>query len=144
MDSFCEAVWAFAEDESYFSIQSLKQAGFDSPLFELGFSDWFYSNVLVADDRFSYSNAFGNMIFCKGDTDVTIRSFLVWLVRAEGSVDVFDLMTELTETYGCVVPEKWDIIYRFDNTDIYHDKYLDRLYANEELYYRELDETEDR
>ena len=33
-------------------------------------------------------------------------------------------------------------IYKIKDTEIYYDKYLDRLYANKGMYYRELDETE--
>ena len=49
-------------------------------------------------------------------------------------------MTELAEHYGYTVQEKSDITYRLKNTQVYHDKILDRLYANVDLYYRDLDE----
>lgn len=39
----------------------------------------------------------------------------------------------------CVCPQS--IAYRLKNTQVYHDKILERLYASEEAYYRDLEET---
>ena len=61
--------------------------------------------------------------------------------RPTSAVDVLDLMTELTQRYGCEISEKSDITYRLKNTQVYYDKILDRLYTSEEAYYRDLEET---
>lgn len=42
---FCDAVYNFIPENSYFTAQSLKADGFESDLYDLGFSDWFYANV---------------------------------------------------------------------------------------------------
>lgn len=136
---YCDAVSQFVPDGSYFSAQSLKADGFASVLHDLGFSDWFYANLLLSDDRFSFTYAFKNMILYKGKADITMQSFLVDCICAHGWVDTYDLMTELTDRYGCTVDDKWDITYRLKNTQVYHDRVLDRLYANADLYYRDLD-----
>ena len=138
--AFCQRVYAFAEDGVYFSIPSLQDQGFSLDWEEYGFSPWFYANLLLSDSRFSYSRVFNSMVFCKGTADVTIKSFLTALIRSHGSIDVYDLMSELSETYGCQVDDKWDVIYKVQNTEIYYDKILDRLYASADLYYQELDE----
>lgn len=137
---FCDAVYEFVPEGTYFNAHSLKADGFESELYDLGFSDWFYSNLLFADDRFSFSNAFGNIILYKGKKDITIQSMLINRVCDHGWIDIFDLMTELEERYDCKINEKSDITYRLKNTPIYHDKILDRLYANTDLYYRDLEE----
>lgn len=59
-------------------------------------------------------------------------------ICAHGWIDVFDLMTELEERYGCVAGDKSDITHRLKNTQIYRDRDLDRLHANVDLYYRDL------
>ena len=61
-------------------------------------------------------------------------------ICAHGWIDTYDLMTELEECFGCTPEDKWDITYRLKNTQVYYDKILDRLYANVDLYYRDLDE----
>ena len=138
--SFCRKVYSFTEDGAYFTIQSLREEGFSSKLEEYGFSDWFYANLLLSDSRFSYSRVFGNIVFYKGSADVTIKSFLVSLIRAQGKVDVYDLMSQLSRTYGCHVESKDKLTYKVKNTEVYYDRFLDRLYTNADLYYQELDE----
>ena len=138
--SFCRKVYSVTDDGAYFTIQSLREEGFASKLEEYGFSDWFYANLLLSDSRFSYSRVFGNIVFYKGSADVTIKSFLVSLIRAQDKVDVYELMSQLSRTYGCHVDDKWDLIYKVQNTEVYYDRILDRLYANADLYYQELDE----
>ena len=139
---FCDAVYDFTDDGSYFSIQSLRQDGFASDLDQLGFSDWFYANLLIADARFSYGNMFGNIILYRGHESITIKSFETDRIRAHGSIDIYDLMTELTDRFGCRISDRFDLIYKVQGTEIYYDKFLDRLYANADTYYRELDAAE--
>ena len=65
IQDFCDQVYDFVDDRKYFSAQSLRQAGFESELYELGFSDWFYANLLISDNRFSSGTMFGNLILFK-------------------------------------------------------------------------------
>ena len=140
---FCDQVYNKIEDNTYFSAHSLKLSGFQSELYELGFDDWFYSNLLIADDRFSFTRAFGTIIMYKGKKDITIKSFLNALIQKYGSVDVLDLLNELENVYGCNRMEKIDVVYKIRGTEIYYDDYLERFYARKDLYYRELEEAEE-
>ena len=139
---FCDEVCDYVEDGTYFSVQSIKKAGFESELFELGFSDWFYANLLTSDVRLSYSKAFSNIILYKGNKQITVGTFEEALIREHGSIDVYDLMTEMEELYGCSIPDRLDLIYKVDGTDIYYDKYRDWLYASRGVFDRELDAVE--
>ena len=140
--AFCDEAADFVEDGTYFSIQSIKKDGFESELFDLGFSDWFYASLLTSDERFSYAKAFGNIILYKGEERITIQSFEEQLIKEHGTIDVYDLMTEMEETYGCRIPDRLDVIYKVKGTDVYYDSFLDRLYANTGIFNRELDATE--
>lgn len=64
------------------------------------------------------------------------------MILENGSIDVFDLMTEMEEVYGCQISDRSDLIYKVGGTDVYYDKYMDRLYANEGVFNRELDAAE--
>lgn len=141
IQDFCDAVYDAVPEGTYLSSRSLRQDGFVSELYDLGFSDWFYANLLISDSRFSFGNMFGSLILYKGRENITIQSFLLSRVREHICVDVLDLMTELKERYGCEISEKSDITYRLKNTQVYYDKILDRLYTSEEAYYRDLEET---
>lgn len=140
LQSFCDEVYDFVQADTYFSISSIKQEGFESELFDLGFSNCFYANLILADSRFSYTNAYGSIILYKGERVITIQSFFIDRVHKHGWIDVYDLMTELEERYDCKVDEKSDITYRLKNTIVYYDSILERFYANTELYYRDLEE----
>lgn len=142
LENFCDDVYEFVSDESYFSVESLRKAGFTSALFDLGFSDWFYANLLAMDDRFAYNRMFSNIILYKGEEDITIKSFGSSIIQKYGSIDVFDLMDVLTNEYGCHPNDRHDVLYKVQGEGIYYDSILDRLYANEEIYYRELESME--
>ena len=142
IQEYCDEVFEFVDDRTFFSIRSIRNAGFESKLFDLGFSDWFYANLLISDKRFSFGQVFGNIILYKGKEDVTIKSFELNRIREHGSIDLYDFMNELNEIYGCRVTDRLDLVYKIQGTEVFHDKILDRLYASEDMYNRELDETE--
>lgn len=141
VEEYCDAVYEFIEDNTYFSARSLRLSGFDSDLYELGFNDWFYANLLISDERFSYGNVFGSIILYKGDAEVTRESFLESRVHENESVDIFDLLDELSDIYGCSLNDdaKYDVIKLLRDTDVYYDSILDRLYVNQEAFYSEIE-----
>ena len=140
---YCDDVYDAVEDGTYFSVQSLRLSGFQSKLYDLGFEDWFYANLLISDNRFSFSSMFGTIIFYKGASNITIGTFTNALIQKHGSVDVIDLIAELTEKYGCDQVDKGNFIYKAQVAGAYYDRYLERFYANENLYYRELESVEE-
>lgn len=140
---FCQQVYEYIDEGQYFSAESLRTSGFESELYELGFSDWFYANIIAADERFSSMKMFRNIILYKGQKDISCKSFESELIKKHGRMDVYELMTELTDTYGCKIMDKGELLYKLRGTEIFYDKILDRLYANAEVYYRELEEMED-
>ena len=141
LKEFCDQVYETAEEGKCFSAKSLREAGFYSDLYELGFSDWFYGGILAADPRFAYGKVFSSIILSKGLGEITIKSFLRERIRAHRSIDVYDLMSELEGSFGCEKLEKNKVTYAVQGTEIFYDPILERFYANEELYYREIDEA---
>ena len=138
---FCDDVYDFVDSENYFSIQSIISKGFVHELFDLGFDNWFYANILISDNRLSFATMYNNIIFFKGKKDITVKSFSCELIEQYESVDAYDLLNKMAETYGCTIDEKADMIYKaVTGTSIYYDKILDRLYVNYDAYYRELEE----
>jgi len=139
---FCGEINDSVEDGCYFTVQSLDSDGllpqYDL-LSELGFSEWFYSNLLLSDSRFSHQKFFGNIVFFKGDSEITIKSFILDLIHHSGSVDIMDLISDLKKRFGCVVNDKSDIIRRVQDTEVYYDDILERFYASKDMYYDELE-----
>lgn len=143
IQNFCDAVYEWVDDDRYFSIKQIRSDGFESDMFDYGFSDWFYSNLLVSDERFSYGMLFGNLILYKGVKDITIKSFEMSLIKEAGVIDVYDLMNELAEVYGCNVKGKSDVVNKICDTEIFYDDILERFYANIDVFYMELDQAGD-
>ena len=142
IQDYCDEVYDFVREGMYFSIRSIREQGFDSELFELGFENWFYANLLLSDERFSQGSMFGNIILNKGEKNISIQSFIKALIEQAGTIGIFELISLLENNYGCKVSERTEIIYKVQGTEIYYDKILERCYATEEMYYKELDFVE--
>ncbi|MCR5137754.1 MAG: hypothetical protein K6C12_11830 [Oscillospiraceae bacterium] len=142
LQEFCDDVWNCAENGTFFSIRSLRKAGFDSELFDLGFEDLFYAAVLQSDERFSSGQVYGTTVFLKDRKNVTIRGLIESLVKEQKSMDMLDLLTVLQEEFGCHPENRSDILGKITESDLYYDGTLDRLYTSSEAFYRELDEAE--
>lgn len=140
--TYCNDVYNFVKEGDYFNISSIRKEGFYTELFEFGFEEWFYANLLLSDDRFSFGNMFGTIVLYKGEENITIQSFERALIRNCVSIDVLDLISLLENNYGCKTPDKADVIYKVQGTEIYYDKILERFYATVDEYYRELDLAE--
>lgn len=140
--AFCGRVYDFAEDNTYFTIQSIRQAGFDDELFELGFGDLFYANLILSDKKISSCKMMGNIILYKGDIKITFRGFVTDIIRQHGSIDIIVLENELKNKYGCEF-DSWDLTFKTKGTEVYYDDILKRFYATEDMYYNELEETEE-
>lgn len=61
------------------------------------------------------------------------------MIRKHKCIDTYDLMSELTDQFGCNITERTDVLYKVMDTEVYYDKTLDRLYANKEFYYNEIE-----
>lgn len=142
LQDFCDAVWDFVPEGSFFSARSIREDGFTSDLYDLGFSDWFYASLLGSDSRFSFCTCFGCIILYKGKAIVSIKAFETCLVQKAVQIDAYDLQTEMEDHYGCVIKDKSDLIYKVQGTEIYYDRILDRFYANEDAFERDLDRAE--
>lgn len=53
----------FTEDGEFFTIEYLKNKGFEHELDELGFSSVFYNSILFEDQRFSHQRFGKNFCF---------------------------------------------------------------------------------
>jgi hypothetical protein len=138
--AFCDWAHATMPEGTYFSGRQLRMSGTNVGLYDLGFSDWFYAKLVASDPRFSFSQMFGSVILYRGKATISIRSFLEDRIRRAGKIDIYDLMTELEREFGCKIEMKSDITAKLQGSDVYFDPILERFYANQELYYRELDE----
>ena len=83
------------------------------------------------------------MVFCKEKREISVKAFLEEIIKREYKIDAFDLETMLIENYGCGNIDIYALIYKTHDADIFFDNDLKRFYADQELYYREIDEAGD-
>ena len=137
---FCEEVYRFTEPDQHFTIYSLKKAGFDSSLFNLGFDDWFYSSVLREDKRFGNVRLrylqHDTLLFRRDVPVVSRKSFIEYLLEG-GSMDLDELFARIEEDYAAFL-DKQDITVIIADSELYYDATMRKLYANKELYYDEV------
>ena len=141
---FCDDVGSFVEEQSYFTMHSLRKMGFNSKLDELGFEDYFYSNILAMDTRFAWQYVFGNIVlFSKtnqNDDTISKKSFLLYALSKHDSVDVDDFIADFLEEYGMEIPSRYEINRAIAGTEFYYDSIMDKVYRNKDIYYSELDD----
>lgn len=140
IQEFCDEVYRNVDNGTYFTVHSLVNEGFRSKIFDFGFSEWFYSNLLRYDDRFSCTRIFGQIMLCKGTSNFSNKSFLVDVVNKHRVIEISELLNLLNDVYGCRAEVNSDITEKIKNTDLIYDPAVQRIYANINLYYKELDE----
>ncbi|MFR7478399.1 MAG: DNA-directed RNA polymerase subunit alpha C-terminal domain-containing protein [Acutalibacteraceae bacterium] len=137
LDRYGEDVWNFLTDGSYFSIQSLRQNGFQAELDTLGFGDLFYASLLKEDGRFAWQRVGNTVIFSPAGQNFSAREFLAALIEREESIDVGEFVRKLHDQYG-VVMDRSDVLEKIKDSTVYFDKIMDKLYADYEIYFEEI------
>ena len=120
-----------------FRSESLSKQGFTADLESLGFEPWFYSSILREDHRFSHRKMGGTVLFHAAGQEASIRNLVFSILEQESSVDVDRLIAQLKEDYHIQL-DRWDIIPRIQNTELYFDNIMDKIYRNYHTYYEEL------
>lgn len=135
--AYVDRVWSFLVNDEYFTIQSLKNAGFEDELDVLGFDDLFYSSLLREDSRFSWQRVGKAVVLNPKRTQFTVHDFLVDRVTKEKSIDVDDFVAMLQDEYG-IIFERQDILTHVKGSDVYYDAIMGKLYADYATYFEEV------
>lgn len=139
---YCDYADKRAEEGEYFTVEYLRNKGFSSPLDELGFDAWFYSSLLREDERFSYTKLGGTVLFFKGKQNISELTFIQELMEHFGAIEMEELLEYLYGTYHISLDKdcvKWNI----QNTMLYYDDIMGKLYLNYDVYFEELEAIDD-
>lgn len=133
----CE-VAEFVGRGEYFTIFSLKNGGFISDLDSLGFDDCFYGSLLAEEhNKFSYRKMGKTKVFVKGNYDISLKSFIIYLLNAEEKIDIYDLVDLLEEKYY-VKTDKDKILTLIKDTSLYYNSIMEKVYINYDIYFEEV------
>lgn len=130
-------VWSYLVDDRYFTIQSIRNDGFESDLDVLGFGDLFYASILKEDGRFSWQRVGNAVVLSPKGNSFTVHDFLVDYITNAGSVNVDDFSLELREKFGIEL-DRYAIVEKVKGSDVYYDSIMGKLYADYSLYFEEI------
>lgn len=129
LQSFCDEVFNFVDNERLFSFKQLFNEGFTSKLQELGFLDWFYASILREDARFTFRKMNGGVLFIKGNKKVTRVILFDYIFVDKDKMGIEDLIAYLFDVYGFIVPRD-DIFQTIAATNLYYDPISMNVYRN--------------
>lgn len=72
---------------------------------------------------------------------VMLKDFVSDIIKRERKIDIYELDALLKERYGCANIDRYDIVFRTRDSGVFYDSELQKFYADQEAYYREIDET---
>ena len=137
-EDYCNKAKQFVEKGEFFTIYSLRKAGFIHPLDDLGFEDWFYSSILTEDkEHFTYRRAGGSKIFYRGKKSVQVTDLIIDIVEQQQKIDIHDLHDLLEQEYDLYFPfEK--VLQLVNDTDLYYDSIMQTVYVDYDTYFEEI------
>ena len=125
--------------DAYFSVISLKNAGFTDELDMLGFGDRFCASILREDDRFSWQRIGGMAVFNPNRTFFTTGKFLAAYVAKEGSISLDELILQVYKSFGISI-DKSRAQDKVTKDNVYYDPVIQKLYADYETFLKETEE----
>ena len=142
--AFADAVFRELEEGEFFTVYSLRKKGFSASLDRLGFDDFFLTEILVEDPRFSSQRVFGSTVLRRTEETnrFSIDDFLFSLLSEYESIEIHDF-TDLLETdYGITEPNVYRIVQsvRESSASYYYDDIMKTVYRDKSRFLSEFDE----
>lgn len=138
IQAFCDDVHRYVEPGEIFSINSLRERGFEHELFDLGFEEWFYGSLVMEDrEHFSYQKIGGSRLLMAGKGKNLIAILLTRIVCEQSRIDFYDLWDKLTEEYGLRIPRD-KLMEAIHEADLYYDRIMEAVYIDYETYFEEV------
>lgn len=135
---YCRDVDEFVGDEPFFTMKSLRKMGFEHPLDEMGFDDWFYMSLLSQEGtRFAVQRT-GNIKFAtRSRQELSRIKIISYVISRCGSMKPDELSQRMEERYGlCISRDK--IIELVKNSSMYYDRIMDTIYEDYDAYFEEV------
>ena len=150
--AYSDRVWEFIQNHpdssailashngqgQYFTVVSLKNAGFTDELDLLGFGDLFFASILREDGRFSWQRIGKMTVFNTQKAEFATRDFLSAYIDLVKSINVQELTSELMKRFGIDL-DKWTIVEKIDKDQVYYDPVMGKLHANYAVFKEEAE-----
>jgi hypothetical protein len=141
---YCEKVEEFVHSNSYFTTHSLRRNGFNHPLNDAGFGDWFYASILTEDKKcFSYQRMGQTKVFTQSTIPISMEDFLQYIVGQSGNIGISDLIETLEKDY-CVFIERSKVIQVIDSSSMYYDRVQKQVHVKTPTIYDPFQDEVDK
>ena len=138
---YCQAVYQYYDEGTYFTVKSLRTDGFTHAMDRLNFDEWFYASILLEDrEHFSYQRLGGTRIFLCGESGANLGDMLFHLLEKYRKMDFQDLKDLLKERYGIVLAND-KLLAIIDGADLYYDRIMETVYIDYKTYFAETEPT---
>lgn len=128
---FADEIKALVDDEEYFNYRTVKEKyGYSSILDNLGFDDYFYNKILEFSGGFTWTGAYGTLVFRKDEnTDITKASFINYQAKVSAPIELNEFMKNVTEQFGTKKLTKDSVVPLFDES-VYYNKILEMIFSD--------------
>lgn len=138
LEDYCEKVKEFTYNYEYFTIQKIRRDGFSHELDELGFDDWFYSSVLIADLKtFRYNRSSNTHIISMYDKKPSLAGLIERILLIEEKIELYDLINMLEAEYG-IAQDRYQVVEEIKATSLYYDSIMETVYIDYDTYFEEI------
>ncbi len=137
LNDYCDEVYRYLDKGTFFTVHSLRNDKFKHYSDDLGFDEYFYSSIIVADNRFSYRRLGDTNLIFIGQRKIALSDLIIYIVKSEKKIDLYDLEDLLMNRYG-IKFNKDKIVEIIKDTDLYYSKIMKVVYANYDTYFEEV------
>lgn len=137
LKDYCNQAYKMVDKGEFFTVKSLRKKGFTHKLDELGFDDYFYSSILIEDERFS-NRRMGNikLLYC-GNKVIEFIDLLTSILEENTKMDLYDLVDYLEDEYG-IKSDRDKLKFLIKDSDMYYDQIMDAVYIDYDTYFEEV------
>lgn len=134
---FIQTISQQVDDEAFFTLKSLQDAGLTFTLEHLGFEDTFYSSILKQGKKIQAKRFSGVYLFRKSKGDISLLGFISYLMESLLSIDLFDLSAMIHQQYGLQLSPTY-IRNITNGSEIYYDDISEKLFLDYDTYFSSI------
>jgi predicted DNA-binding protein YlxM (UPF0122 family) len=124
-------------ENQFFTLFSLKKAGFEHEIEDLGFEDFFYDRILWTSDEVKTIPLSTGYVFIKEESEVSLKDFIRFLIEEEEFSNIYE-MKDYTESIYGISLDLSRVISIVDNSDMFYSRELSKIYINKNKYFEEI------
>lgn len=137
MDDYIHQIIQRVEEDDYFTLEYLRNTGFDHPMEDKGFDDEFYENIMTTSNKLRNSEIGRHKVYTKSEKFSRNEAIVNITLKTLGNddSDYADLLSDRIRTmYGLeLLPE-----LKKEHKPLKYCKYTEKIYRDDDTYISEI------